>query len=459
MKGRYLPEMKKEIVENGIHNYTPAEQYVPIENPLVAKHIDWFMGLKLGFMIHWAPGCQLGTYESWPLCDGDGNWSQSDVDWTDIPTFKEQYWNANRTFNPVKFRPDRIVNLISDCGFKYLLFTTKHHDGFCMFDTETTDYKITDPSCPFHTSPYADVTRSFYDECRKRGLAISVYFSKPDWHSDYYWHRAFGEAPDRNVNYSIEEHPELWEKYVEYTHKQIEELGTKYGKIDCLWLDGGWVNPENRDQDIHLEEIVEKLRSTTQPHLIVCDRTIGGKYENIVTPEKTVPAEPLFIPWETCATVGDKFSFHYTDHFKSGRELVHLLLDVVSKGGNLALNLALQPDGKLPGLGVASLKDFGRWLQMHGEGIYETVMANPYAEGKIKYTKKGSTQYAFYLYENIPRLPQRLVLTSHTPIKKVRLMRTNQEIPFVQEGYSVILNTKVVNRSTAIYADCFIMNS
>lgn len=200
--------MKEQVVTNGIHTYTDAEKYVPADSPAVQEHINWFMGLKLGLMMHWAPGCQLGTYESWPLSDGDGSWSQEDVDWTDIPTFKEQYINANKTFNPVKFRPDRWASLAKECGFRYLLFTTKHHDGFCMFDSETTDYKITHESCPFHTSPYADIAGSLYDAFRKEGLAISAYFSKPDWHSDYYWHSEFGTAPTRNMNYNIKEHPD-----------------------------------------------------------------------------------------------------------------------------------------------------------------------------------------------------------------------------------------------------------
>lgn len=393
-------------------------------SPEVQAHIKWFMGLKLGFMMHWAPGCQLGTLESWPLSDGDASWSQVDVDWTDIETFKQQYINANKTFNPVKFRPDKWAQLAEECGFKYLLFTTKHHDGFCMFDTATTDYKITAPSCPFHTSPYANITRSLYEEFRKRGMAISVYFSKPDWHCDDYWHRDFGTAPTRNVNYSIQEYPQLWDRFVSYTHRQLEELGNDYGKIDCLWLDGGWVNKDNLNQDIRLGEIVEKLRKGPQPHLIVCDRTVGGEYENIVTPEKQVPEEPLFIPWETCTTVGEKFSFHYTDHFKSGRQLVHLLLDIVSKGGNLALNLAPQPDGELPAGAVASLRDMGRWLRMHGEGIYETDIIKPYFERNVKYTAKNNIRYAFYLYDDCVRLPLRVYLTATEDIKSVRLMRT-----------------------------------
>ena len=450
--------MKKEMIQDGVHSYTEEECYVPPKEKAVQEHLDWFMGLKLGLMMHWAPGCQLGTLESWPLSDGDGSWSQADVDWTDIETFKQQYIDANKTFNPVRFRPDRWAELAEECGFKYLLFTTKHHDGFCMFDTQTTDYKITDPSCPFHTSPWADITRSLYDEFRKRGMAISVYFSKPDWHSDDYWHRAFGTAPTRNVNYSIEEHPEMWERFVSYTHRQIEELGTRYGKIDCLWLDGGWVNPDNQGQDIRLGEIVNKLRSGPQPHLIVCDRTVGGEFENIVTPEKEIPERPMNIPWETCTTVGDRFSFHYTDNFKTGRQLVHLLLNVVSRGGNLALNVAPQPDGALPAGAVASLRDLGRWMRIHGEGIYNTTIAEPYFIRNIRYTAKGDTRYIFYLYEDCASLPLKLHLQFSGKAHKIRLMRTGQEVPFEEKGGELLLDTSAIDRNTAFYADCFVVN-
>ena len=450
--------MKKEMIQDGVHSYTEEECYVPPKEKAVQEHLDWFMGLKLGLMMHWAPGCQLGTLESWPLSDGDGSWSQADVDWTDIETFKQQYIDANKTFNPVRFRPDRWAELAEECGFKYLLFTTKHHDGFCMFDTQTTDYKITDPSCPFHTSPYADITRSLYDEFRKRGMAISVYFSKPDWHSDDYWHRAFGTAPTRNVNYSIEEHPEMWERFVSYTHRQIEELGTRYGKIDCLWLDGGWVNPDNQGQDIRLGEIVNKLRSGPQPHLIVCDRTVGGEFENIVTPEKEIPERPMNIPWETCTTVGDRFSFHYTDNFKTGRQLVHLLLNVVSRGGNLALNVAPQPDGALPAGAMASLRDLGRWMRIHGEGIYNTTIAEPYFIRNIRYTAKGDTRYIFYLYEDCASLPLKLHLRFSGKAHHIRLMRTGQEVPFEEKSGELLLDTSAIDRNTAFYADCFVVN-
>ena len=120
------------------------------------------MDQKLGLMMHWAPGCQLGTYESWPLCDGDASWSQEDMTWDDIETCKQQYRDANKTFNPVKFDPEGWARLAAECGFRYLLFTTKHHDGFCMYDTETTDYKITAENCPFHAHKDADIVGALF---------------------------------------------------------------------------------------------------------------------------------------------------------------------------------------------------------------------------------------------------------------------------------------------------------
>lgn len=446
--------MGKKVVAQGIHNYTEADRYIVPKEKAVQEKLDWFMGLKLGLMIHWGPGCQLGTFESWPLSDGDGSWSQSEVDWTDIPTFKQQYIHANRTFNPVKFRPDRWAALARECGFKYLLFTTKHHDGFCMFDTKTTDYKVTDPSCPFSSHPYADVTRSLYDAFRKEGLAISTYFSKPDWHCDAYWHRDFGTAPSCNVNYDPQEHPQLWEEFVRYTQAQITELCEGYGPVDVLWLDGGWVSPANRHQDIRLGELVETLRKKN-PGLIVCDRTAGGLYENIVTPEKTVPETALPIPWETCTTLGKRFAFLYSDQFKSGHELVHLLLDIVAKGGNLALNIAPQPDGALPAPAVASLKELGRWLTVFGEGIYQTHIHAPYVEGQLCYTKKEDTVYAFYLYEEAPALPEWLKLSAIKEVTGVRSIRTGGQLPFLRAEGCIFVDTCGLDLTDAFYAEGF----
>lgn len=447
--------MKQAIVANGVHNYTPPDEYIPPRSSQVQEHLAWFMGLKLGFMMHWAPGSQLGTYESWPLSDGDAAWSQEDFTWADPETCKRQYREANRTFNPVKFNPAAWAKLARECGFKYLLFTTKHHDGFCMYDTRTTDYRITAPDCPFHTHPDADVVGALYREFRKQGLAISTYFSKPDWNSPFYWAPQFGPAPTRNVNYDVHQHPELWEQYVQFTHQQIRELCTNYGQIDVLWLDGGWVRPDNLGQDIRLGEIVEELRAGPQPQMIVCERTCGGEYENFITPEKTVPDTALTVPWETCTTVGEKFSFHYTDHFKSGRELVHLLLNVVSKGGNLALNLAPQPDGELPAPAVRSLREMGAWLALFGEGIYGTRICAPYFEDRLFYTQKEGELFVFFRYDELPRLPDRLTLHLDRPVRQAHCMRTGEALHFRAGDDGLTLDLRQLPMGGAFYAEGF----
>ena len=185
---------------------------------------------------------------------------------------------------------------------------------------------------------------------------------------------------------------------------------------------------------------------------------MGGEFENIVTPEKEIPERPMNIPWETCTTVGDRFSFHYTDNFKTGRQLVHLLLNVVSRGGNLALNVAPQPDGALPAGAVASLRDLGRWMRIHGEGIYNTTIAEPYFIRNIRYTAKGDTRYIFYLYEDCAALPLKLHLQFSGKAHKIRLMRTGQEVPFEEKGGELLLDTSAIDRNTAFYADCFVVN-
>lgn len=447
-----------EEIKDGVHNYTGADGYIPPQNAAVAEHLKWFSGLKLGLMMHWSPATQLGTYESWPLCDGDADWSQTEIDWTgDMDEFRMQYWDLNRTFNPIRFQPEQLADMAVDCGFKYLLFTTKHHDGFCMFDTATTDYKITSPDCPFSTNRYANVTKSLFDAFRARGLAISAYFSKPDWHSDAYWHREFGLSGSRNVNYDVSTHPELWSEFVAFTHKQLVELTSEYGKIDVLWLDGGWVRPSNLEQDIRLGTAVEHIRATTQPHLIVCDRTVGGEYENIVTPEQTIPDHPLDIPWEACISLGKYFSFHYEDQYKSAREIAHTLLDIVSKGGSLALNITLRPDGAVPPQVVAVLHQLGRWLRIHGAGIYESRPCAFEPHEGVVYTQSGSSVYAYVLFDDMPRLPRRLFLRADSTVSSVRLLRTQSTLPFERNGDFIVVDCAGVSMLGAEYADCLVL--
>lgn len=205
-----MKKPKKPAPRGDIINHSPADNYVWPEDPEVRRKLAWFQDQKLGFMVHWGPYSQLGVVESWTLSDGDADWARNGLDWAQGgEQIRERYFALNKTFNPLRFHPDEWALFAKDAGFKYLVFTTKHHDGFCMYDTRESDYRITAEDCPFHTHEYADIARHLFDAFRKEGLGIIPYFSKPDWHCPWYWAKG-QERPvafNRNPTYDPDEYP------------------------------------------------------------------------------------------------------------------------------------------------------------------------------------------------------------------------------------------------------------
>lgn len=164
------------------------ENYVPEKDPLVQAKLAQWQDYKLGLLLTWGTYSQWGIVESWSLCGEDEGWCQRRGPYADnYDKYKKAYENLKTTFNPVSFDPDRWANTASEAGMRYVVFTTKHHDGFCMFNTKTTDYKITSQECAFHSNPRSNVAMEIFDAFRKKGLAAGVYYSKPDWHSPDYW--------------------------------------------------------------------------------------------------------------------------------------------------------------------------------------------------------------------------------------------------------------------------------
>lgn len=216
--------------------------YVWPQDKIVLQKLDEWQDLKFGLLMHWGTYSQWGIVESWSICPEDYGWCErtKGSNPEDYFTYKKEYENLKLSFNPTGFDPDKWAVAAREAGMKYVVFTTKHHDGFCMFDSKYTDYKITSEETPFSKNPRANITKEIFDAFRSEGLWAGAYFSKPDWHNEHYWDPKFPPL-DRNVNYDPELYPEKWEKFVEYTHNQIMELMTDYGKIDILWLDGGWV--------------------------------------------------------------------------------------------------------------------------------------------------------------------------------------------------------------------------
>lgn len=235
-------EQKQEIVNQGVHTYSQEEAYVWPEEPVLRERLEWFQDQKLALMVHWGVYNQLGMVASWALSDEDAEWSRKTVDWTDDgEVFKRQYRALNRAFDPVAFQPEEWAKMAKKCGFRYLILTTKHHDGFCLWDTAYTEYKTTAEDCPFHTHKYADIVRAMFDAFRKEKLGIGVHYSKADWHCPDYWEKekVFTGKTTRNPTYDPKENPEAWERFRAFTRDQILELGKQYGRLDILWFDAG----------------------------------------------------------------------------------------------------------------------------------------------------------------------------------------------------------------------------
>lgn len=426
-------EIKEEVVQQGVHNYSAVDTYVKPTDPAVLEKLEWFQDQKLALMIHWGIYCQLGIVASWALSDKDADWSRHQVNWTDDrEKFKEQYYALNKSFNPIRFQPEEWAQTAKDCGFKYLILTTKHHDGFCLWDTRYSDYKVTAPDCPYHVSEHADLVKSMFDAFREKGLGIGAYFSKADWHTPYY---RTPELPDPNPSdrgpmYSPVAEPERWENFVQYTKNQVLELCEGYGPIDILWFDAGWVCASN-GQDIRLGEIVDEARKI-QPGILSVDRTVGGPYENYLTPEMCVPEEPLGVPWESCLTLGADFTYEYADRYKSPRELVNTLVGIVAKGGNLALNVSPQPDGRIPVDAMDSLQGLGEWLKVYGEAIYGTRVCAPYQSGNISFTRKGDAVYAIRLFPVAQEaVDSKLFIPYAGKVSKVTMLDSGEDVSFV----------------------------
>ncbi|MEH6308412.1 alpha-L-fucosidase [Olivibacter sp. CPCC 100613] len=436
--------------------HNTSANYVKPTDPLVIKNLAEWEDLKFGLFMHWGTYSQWGIVESWSLCPEDEGWTQRRGPYANkYYEYVKAYEDLQKQFNPVDFNPEKWSQAAKAAGMKYVVFTTKHHDGFAMFDTKQSDYKITDTKSPFSRNPRANVAKEIFNAFRQDQFKIGAYFSKPDWHTPYYWWPYF-PPKDRNVNYDPKKYPERWQQFKDFTYNQISELMTDYGKIDILWLDGGWVRPLatvdttvewqrgiKTEQDIDMPKIANMARKK-QPGIIIVDRTVPGEYENYVTPEQSIPDKPLDIPWESCMTMGNSFSYVPNDRYKPARAIVHNLIKIVSRGGNYLLNIAPGPRGDWDPIAYQRLKEIGKWIDKNGEGIYASHRIAPYSIGDVFFTqnKEENTVYAFILHEDgKKRLPSSLEL----PLKEGAKL---QNVSLV--GSSLKLRWKTIDKNIHI---------
>lgn len=440
-----------------IHPSSAVYEYP--KDTLVAKNLENWRDQKFGIIIHWGLYAVPGIIESWSLCNEEWITRDSTSHYDD---YKRWYWSLNKSFNPTKFNPEAWAAASKTAGMKYVVFTTKHHDGFNMFDTKFSDFKISNG--PMAANSKANVAKEVFDAYRKQDFLIGAYYSKPDWHSQYFWWDRYA-TPNRNVNYDIRKFPWRWNQFVNYTHNQLNELTADYGKIDILWLDGGWVRPRSTvteeviawgapipdfDQEINMPKVAKFARKN-QPGMLIVDRTVHGEFENYRTPEQGIPAKMSNDPWESCITLGDAWGYVPNDNFKSSQKVIHTLIEIVAKGGNLLLGVGPTAEGEFLPIQIERLKQIGDWLKTNGEAIYNTRAIEIFADREVYFTKaKAKYGYAIQRISDKNPLQETVNWSGHSPKKgsKISILGSNENLKWetIGEKTTVKLSKKLMEK-------------
>ena len=332
--------------------------YVPSASNLEAR--EWFQDAKFGLFVHWGVYSVMGG-------GGDMGIAEWIMERKQIPV--DQYEKLPDFFNPVAFDAAEWVSMVKEAGMKYITITSKHHDGFAMYDSKISDYNIVE------RTPYGkDIIGLLKEECDRQGVKLFFYYSQLDWHHlDYYPRGRTGNHTGR---------PETgdWDTYIDYMNAQLTELLTQYGDVGGIWFDGMW---DQWDAPWRLEEtyaLIHKLQPQT---------LIGSNHHKMPIPgedfqmfERDLPGQNSMgfnqtgigeLPLETCETMNGSWGFNIKDtRFKSLEDLIHMLVRAAGLNSNLLLNTGPMPDGRIQPENVATLKEMGKWMEQYGETIYGT---------------------------------------------------------------------------------------
>ena len=357
-----------------------------------ARRMQWWHQARFGMFIHWGLYSVLGRHE-WVM-ENEG-----------IPV--AEYEQLAKQFKPKPNAAREWARLARQAGQKYMVMTTKHHEGFCNFDTKLTDY------CAPKQGPGRDLVREYVEAARAEGLRVGFYYSLMDWHHPDGARCATDEAARR--------------RFVEYTHGLIRELMTNYGKIDVLWYDVAWPLDAKGWESEKMNEMVFKL----QPDIIVNNR---NKLEgDFATPEQRIQAEKR--AWESCMTMNDSWGYQRADdNWKTPKTIVRNLITCAHDTGNYLLNIGPKPDGSVPEESVRILTAVGKWMDRNGQAIYQTDPCQPHRSNYASFTRTGNT-----LYMHVHFWPGSTVALAglRNQVKSARLLATGKEVKFEQEKFRV----------------------
>ena len=394
------------------------------------KRMEWYVNARFGMFLHW------GLY----AIPARGEWMRSFEKLTD-----EEYQRYFDEFNPTDYDPKKWAHMAKQAGMKYMVLTAKHHDGFCLFDSQYTDFKSTNTRCG------RDLVREYVDAVRGEGLKVGLYYSLLDWHHEDYPHFSDSAHPMyQNPDYPDE--GRVWERYLEYMHNQVRELCTNYGKIDILWFDYSF--GEYSGEKWGATKLVNMVR-TLQPGVIIDNRLeVSGSglgslasgnplpyHGDFVSPEQIIPQEgirdvngkPLI--WEACFTMNDSWGYRLTDkYFKPASMLIKKLVECVSKGGNMLLNVGPDAKGNFPEESVHILQEIGKWMDKNSESIYGCGMSEMPRPDFGRITQKGNLLY-YHIFDNtIGPIP--LLGIEKKDVKKIRLISSGAEVPIANNWVS-----------------------
>jgi alpha-L-fucosidase len=370
----------------------------------------WFNTARFGMFVHWGHSSQQGIELSWPLVGGVFALPESK------PVPVDLYHSTAATFDPKHWDARELARQAKRCGMTYAVLTTKHHDGYAMFDTKTSEYGV------MH-SPYGrDVVREFVDAMRAEGIRIGLYFSLIDWHHPDYPRFTQADAPYRFPR-GVPPDPERWPRFLDAMFEQTRELLTNYGLIDLLWFDGGW---ERTPEEWRAREFHEMIREL-QPNVVINDRLPGfGDYES---PEQFVPAKPPEGPWETCLTMNESWGYQPADtRYKSARQIIHTLCEASGKGGNLLLNVSPMGDGRLPPEHLERLAAIEQWMSRNSESIVGTTPGLEPWQFYGPSTRRDATIYLHALMRPYESLTVRGVYIRR--VKSARALSTGEDLRF-----------------------------
>mgnify|MGYP005990987553 CR=1 FL=1 len=413
------------------------KEYTPSKENLEAR--EWFKNAKFGLFIHW------GVYSIL----GDGEWVM-----TNQNIKVNRYELLPEFFNPVEFDAKEIVQLAKDAGMKYITITTKHHDGFAMYDSKVSDYNIV------KATPYGkDIFRQLEQECKKQGIKLFAYYSQLDWHHSDYFPRGYtgkGVGREKSGN---------WNQYIAYQNAQIKELAENYD-IAGFWFDGFWDTlkekgrtPETRKEGLNhwkLEETYKMIHDVKSGLLLGNNHHlkpfIGEDFQMF---EKDLPgnsttsfgnARVSQLPLETCETINHSWGFNLQDNkHKSVKELIRYLVKSASKNANFLLNVGPMPNGKIQKEHIDRLQSIGKWLKQNGETIYGTTAGIINSSEKMVSTQKGKK-----IYLHIFQFQDRIIIPDFNhKIKSIKYFKDKSEVRYKQSKKEVSLSLSK-NKNDAI---------